>query len=78
MPPDLSRAAGSTADGQAFLQPAIERGLAWLDEATQGGTRFTCSAIGLYFAKLWYFERLYPMIFTVAALESLRDEYGQP
>ena len=24
--------------------------------------------IGLYFAKLWYFEKLYPLIFTVAAL----------
>jgi squalene-hopene/tetraprenyl-beta-curcumene cyclase len=24
--------------------------------------------IGFYFAKLWYFERLYPLIFTVAAL----------
>ena len=24
--------------------------------------------IGFYFAKLWYFEALYPLIFTVAAL----------
>jgi squalene-hopene/tetraprenyl-beta-curcumene cyclase len=24
--------------------------------------------IGFYFAKLWYYERLYPLIFTVAAL----------
>ncbi len=27
-----------------------------------------CSPIGFYFAKLWYYERLYPLIFTVAAL----------
>jgi squalene-hopene/tetraprenyl-beta-curcumene cyclase len=26
------------------------------------------SPIGFYFAKLWYFERLYPLIFAVAAL----------
>ncbi|PYK61575.1 MAG: hypothetical protein DME21_08745 [Verrucomicrobia bacterium] len=26
------------------------------------------SPIGFYFAKLWYYERLYPQIFTVAAL----------
>ncbi|HND53227.1 MAG TPA: hypothetical protein PLV92_12545, partial [Pirellulaceae bacterium] len=26
------------------------------------------SPIGLYFAKLWYHERLYPLSFTVAAL----------
>ena len=24
--------------------------------------------IGFYFARLWYFEKLYPLIFTVAAL----------
>jgi hypothetical protein len=26
------------------------------------------SPIGLYFAKLWYYERLYPLIFATAAL----------
>jgi len=26
----------------------------------------------LYFAGLWYFERLYPLIFTVAALQKAR------
>ena len=31
------------------------------------------SPIGFYFAKLWYYERLYPMIFTVAALARARD-----
>ena len=29
---------------------------------------FDPAPIGLYFAKLWYFEKLYPLIFTVAAL----------
>jgi squalene-hopene/tetraprenyl-beta-curcumene cyclase len=28
----------------------------------------TPSPIGLYFAKLWYYEKLYPLIFTVASL----------
>ena len=28
------------------------------------------SPIGFYFAKLWYYERLYPMIFTVGALRA--------
>ena len=27
--------------------------------------------IGLYFAKLWYFERLYPLIFSLDALGRL-------
>ncbi|MFH1418888.1 MAG: prenyltransferase/squalene oxidase repeat-containing protein [Planctomycetota bacterium] len=53
----------------AGVNDAIERGCAWLVEHTDGGTRFDPSPIGLYFAKLWYHERLYPLIFTVVALE---------
>jgi squalene-hopene/tetraprenyl-beta-curcumene cyclase len=31
------------------------------------------SPIGLYFAKLWYYEKLYPLVFTVSALgQSIR------
>ncbi len=48
---------------------AIERAAAWLIERTREGTAFEPAPIGLYFAKLWYFERLYPAIFTVAALQ---------
>ncbi|MBM61638.1 MAG: squalene--hopene cyclase [Acidobacteria bacterium] len=40
------------------------RGTRWLAEQTH----FEASPIGLYFAKLWYSEKLYPLIFTVAAL----------
>ena len=47
---------------------SAERGRAWLAEKTAEGTRFDPSPIGLYFAKLWYWERLYPVIFTTAAL----------
>ncbi|MEM0896523.1 MAG: prenyltransferase/squalene oxidase repeat-containing protein [Verrucomicrobiota bacterium] len=45
----------------------VQYGHEWLKEATGSGTRFKESPIGFYFAKLWYFERLYPRIFTVAA-----------
>jgi squalene-hopene/tetraprenyl-beta-curcumene cyclase len=51
------------------VHDSIERGCAWLVEHTDAGTRFDPAPIGLYFAKLWYFERLYPLIFTVAALD---------
>ena len=51
---------------------AIERGAAWLIERTREGTAFQPAPIGLYFAKLWYSERLYPAIFTVAALQRVR------
>ena len=43
-----------------------DRGARWLAERPD----FAPSPIGLYFAKLWYFERLYPLIFTVAALKT--------
>jgi squalene-hopene/tetraprenyl-beta-curcumene cyclase len=41
-----------------------ERGAHWLARQTE----MTASPIGLYFAKLWYYEKLYPLIFTVASL----------
>ncbi|HPD14674.1 MAG TPA: prenyltransferase/squalene oxidase repeat-containing protein [Planctomycetota bacterium] len=49
-------------------QPAIASGARWLLERTDGGRSFAPSPIGLYFAKLWYYERLYPLIFAVGAL----------
>ena len=48
----------------------IRRGLAWLATATDQGRRFPAAPIGLYFARLWYSEALYPLIFTVAAIEA--------
>lgn len=53
----------------ATPQAAIVRGVHWLIEHTARGTNFPPSPIGFYFAKLWYYEKLYPIIFTVAALE---------
>ncbi len=47
---------------------ALARGADWLVEATDQGTSFEAAPIGLYFAKLWYSEELYPLIFTAAAL----------
>ncbi len=50
------------------VEPALRRGTAWLVARVQAGTWTTPAAIGFYLAKLWYFERLYPVVFTVAAL----------
>jgi squalene-hopene/tetraprenyl-beta-curcumene cyclase len=47
---------------------AVESGVCWLIEAVERNSHRECSPIGFYFAKLWYYERLYPLIFTVAAL----------
>jgi squalene-hopene/tetraprenyl-beta-curcumene cyclase len=50
------------------LEHAIQRGSQWLMERTVGGTRFSPAPIGFYFAKLWYFEREYPLVYALAAL----------
>jgi squalene-hopene/tetraprenyl-beta-curcumene cyclase len=55
------------------LKAAAFAGVSWLIKHTEGGKRMDPSPIGFYFAKLWYFERLYPLIFTVAALEKVRN-----
>ncbi len=44
------------------------RGAEWLIRETRGGTHFEPSPIGFYFAKLWYYEDLYPLVWTVEAL----------
>lgn len=53
-------------------KPQVERGVLWLVEAVESGRFRDASPIGFYFAKLWYFEKLYPVIFTVAALGRVR------
>lgn len=60
-------ALGPAAQGDSF-----RRALAWLLERTEGGTRFDPAPIGLYFSRLWYSERLYPVIFTLRALAVAR------
>ncbi|MGH7200384.1 MAG: hypothetical protein ACREJB_07240, partial [Planctomycetaceae bacterium] len=47
---------------------SAERGLTWLLDRVEDGSFHEPSPIGFYFAKLWYFERLYPLIFLTAAL----------
>ena len=60
--------------------PAREKvllGTQWLLAATENGTRFPPAPIGLYFARLWYHEQLYPVIWTLGALTSARKALGK-
>ena len=54
------------------LSPTSRRGLDWLCARVEQEKLIDPSPIGFYFAKLWYFERLYPLIFAVAALGRAR------
>jgi squalene-hopene/tetraprenyl-beta-curcumene cyclase len=49
----------------------------WLLNTTAHGTRFPTAPIGLYFARLWYHEQLYPVIWTLGALTSARKALGK-
>ncbi len=52
--------------GVAGADAAVARGLDWLSAKVSEGEIATPSPIGFYFAKLWYFEHLYPLIFAVS------------
>ena len=57
---------------------ALEKGLAWLCREIAQGRLSRPAPIGLYFAKLWYFEKLYPIVFTLSALRrALECRKGQ-
>ena len=58
----------------AMLREPATRGLNWLLERIADGALARPTPIGFYFAKLWYYERMYPLVFTVAALETARRD----
>ncbi len=60
------------APAAAAIASAVARGVTWLAQATDRGRHTPASPIGLYFAKLWYFETLYPLAFSVSALGRAR------
>jgi squalene-hopene/tetraprenyl-beta-curcumene cyclase len=47
---------------------AVDRGVRWMVERVEDERWTESSPVGFYFAKLWYYERLYPQLTTVAAL----------
>ncbi len=55
-------------------EAAAMQGLRWLVEAVEANRHQESAPIGFYFAKLWYYEKLYPLIWTVSALGSAARE----
>jgi squalene-hopene/tetraprenyl-beta-curcumene cyclase len=53
-------------------RPAVVSGIEWLSCAIEGGRLDEPAPIGFYFAKLWYYEKLYPQTFSVTALNRAR------
>ena len=49
----------------------VAKGTQWLVTAIENDLADQCWPIGFYFAKLWYYEKLYPIIFATSALETV-------
>jgi len=50
------------------IASAVGKGANWLIAHTDQGRSTPAAPIGLYFAQLWYFEELYPIVFALSAL----------
>ena len=61
---------------EPWLLNAVEKGLAWLLTKLEANDDLAARPIGFYFAKLWYYEKLYPLIFAAGALRRAL-EYGE-
>ena len=64
----LSKGISDPSLDERWLRAATTNGLNWLIQRIEAGTISQVSPIGFYFAKLWYYEKLYPLIFVVGAL----------
>lgn len=65
----------------ALLNSGLDRhrqaalaGVAWMQSAVAAGVIETCHPIGFYFAKLWYHEKLYPLVFSMSAMAKFTRE----
>jgi squalene-hopene/tetraprenyl-beta-curcumene cyclase len=66
----LSAIARAGTEGDPALITAVTRGASWIDAAAREGEQVAAAPVGLYFAKLWYYEELYPLIFAIAGLSA--------
>jgi squalene-hopene/tetraprenyl-beta-curcumene cyclase len=64
-----------SAESDGPWRRAAEEGIAWLVRAVESGRHRETSPIGFYFARLWYYERLYPLVFAVSALGQARRRW---
>jgi squalene-hopene/tetraprenyl-beta-curcumene cyclase len=56
----------------AYDDPVMLAGVRWLTEAVKNEHFQAPQPIGFYFAKLWYYEQMYPIVYTLAAFKGVR------
>jgi len=75
----IYRSKSARSNAVLVLKPEpLTRGVNWLISHVESGAWREPSPIGFYFAKLWYFEKLYPMIFTAGALRAVSELASTP
>jgi squalene-hopene/tetraprenyl-beta-curcumene cyclase len=60
------------------LLNSLERGVEWLMARTESSRMDEVAPIGFYFAKLWYYEKLYPLTFCVGGLGQATQVVERP
>jgi squalene-hopene/tetraprenyl-beta-curcumene cyclase len=63
-------------DSNQLCARAVQNGLRWLVEAVEHGRLRQPAPIGFYFARLWYHERLYPLVFSAGALGRAAEQFA--
>ena len=63
--------ADSLGFSKSKLETPLNSSVNWLLDKIQKELYLTPSPIGLYFAKLWYSEQIYPLVFSMSALRSV-------
>ena len=58
------------------IAASLDQGVSWLTDAVLDGRHREPAPIGFYFAKLWYYEQLYPLIFATRALGAVCHAAG--
>ena len=61
-----------------LAEVAVEKGLAWLLRAVAENRHHQSAPIGFYFARLWYYESMYPLVFTLSALTRAVEHFADP
>lgn len=56
-----------------WVKAPLQKASSWLIDKVESGEWKQASPIGLYFARLWYDEKLYPQIFAAAALNRVAN-----
>jgi squalene-hopene/tetraprenyl-beta-curcumene cyclase len=54
------------------VKSSLQKGADWLADQIAQGNWHEATPIGFYFAKLWYYEKLYPLVFAAGALERVK------